>query len=306
MHYKDILNAVWFVQNSPKQNEFYTTWWNQILTWISLLNIFYFLFAFLSGKFTKNSEIKFSKDSHFKKFWSILYRYQPLLALVYVGVCAMRSIFPRMDGDRTCLDDHWIASVMIGRSGATLAELCYCAQLCLATICISGRTALANDLIIANVIAQSCCWFTVLTKDNRGHTVEESIWCLTGVLLTYFCYSTYKKQQKNNNYLLFSRDAGAFIRSCLLVGPVYVLFMCTIDVPMYYKRYLTDLDKGTIFLSFFEGFQEIQKCRVVTKLDSYWITEMPWMSLYFSFAVWSSLWLAQAKLIKSDVVSKNI
>ena len=33
-------------------------------------------------------------------------------------------------------------------------------------------------------------------------------------------------------------------------------------------------------------------CRFHSQPD--WIPEMPWMSLYFSFAVWSSIWMAQA------------
>jgi hypothetical protein len=31
-------------------------------------------------------------------------------------------------------------------------------------------------------------------------------------------------------------------------------------------------------------------------MDIIWMPEMPWMTLYFTFAVWSSMWLAYADI----------
>ena len=42
--------------------------------------------------------------------------------------CAFRSIFPRADVQRICLFDTWLSSVLIGRSVATIAELCFAIQ----------------------------------------------------------------------------------------------------------------------------------------------------------------------------------
>ncbi len=55
---------------------------------------------------------------------------EPLLLLcaVYVLVCAFRSAMPRADVQRICLFDTWLSSVMVGRSVATVAELCFAAQ----------------------------------------------------------------------------------------------------------------------------------------------------------------------------------
>lgn len=34
----------------------------------------------------------------------------------------------------------------------------------------------------------------------------------------------------------------------------------------------------------------------ISKSDKLWVEEMPWMTGYFTLAVWLSLWLAQANI----------
>jgi hypothetical protein len=71
---------------------------------------------------------------------------------------------------------------------------------------------------------------------------------------------------------------------------------------MYVNRHLTDQAANATFLTFEQGWRQIQQCVHVSQKDAYWIQEMPWMSMYFSFAVWSSLWLAHANLQLSEHV----
>src|SRR5262249_35552750 len=47
-----------------------------------------------------------------------------LLCAAYVFGCAFRSFLPRADVQRICLFDTWLSSVTIGRSVATVAEVC--------------------------------------------------------------------------------------------------------------------------------------------------------------------------------------
>src|SRR5215468_6620614 len=51
-----------------------------------------------------------------------------LLCAAYVFGCAFRSLLPRADVQRICLFDTWLSSVVIGRSVATVAEVCFAAQ----------------------------------------------------------------------------------------------------------------------------------------------------------------------------------
>jgi hypothetical protein len=50
------------------------------------------------------------------------------LSAAYVFGCAFRSVLPRADIQRICLFDTWLSSVTVGRSVATVAEICFVAQ----------------------------------------------------------------------------------------------------------------------------------------------------------------------------------
>src|SRR3954465_117529 len=51
-----------------------------------------------------------------------------LLCAAYVFGCAFRSVLPRADVQRISLFDTWLSSVVVGRSVATVAEICFVAQ----------------------------------------------------------------------------------------------------------------------------------------------------------------------------------
>jgi len=69
----------------------------------------------------------------------------------------------------------------------------------------------------------------------------------------------------------------------------YVVFMGTIDVPMYFRRWQADVLSGKDYLA---------TRWIVTHDIAPWRDEIAWMSLYFSMAVWSSLALAGFGLVK--------
>ena len=50
------------------------------------------------------------------------------LCAAYVFGCAFRSFLPRADVQRICLFDTWLSSVVVGRTVATVAEVCFVAQ----------------------------------------------------------------------------------------------------------------------------------------------------------------------------------
>lgn len=74
-------------------------------------------------------------------------------------------------------------------------------------------------------------------------------------------------------------------------GIIYVAFMFFVDVPMYWNRYQLDTAEGKIYSTLAGGFKDTFECKIVSQDDAFWIEEMPWMSAYFTFAVWFSLWL---------------
>src|ERR1700749_3444127 len=107
-----------------------------------------------------------------------------LLCAGYVFGCAFRSILPRADVQRICLFDTWLSSVMVGRSVATVAELCFAAQWAvilhqLGTITGSDTVLIAAWLILPLIVVAECCsWYAVLTTNYLLNAIENSIWAV--------------------------------------------------------------------------------------------------------------------------------
>lgn len=218
-------------------------------------------------------------------------RRQLLLSLLFVLGCAFRSFLPRAEGQRICLYDSAISSAMWGRWVATVAELCMVTQWALVLAHYAKgtrlRVARAVSLVVVPLIAVAECfsWYTTLTTNFIGSVIEESTWALTGTLLV-IGFAT-----------VWSRTRGLrrrFVSTTLLLQTAYVIFMCTVDVPMYWSRWTTDQGRGKHYLTLAEGWQDCRRRRVVTRLWDDWKDEMPWMTLYFSAGVWVSIALSRA------------
>lgn len=220
-------------------------------------------------------------------------RRQLLLSAVYVFGCAFRSILPRADVQRIGLFDSWASSVLVGRSVATIAELCFVAQWALVLHKMACDAECRRGVVIAwllvplIVIAELCSWSAVLTTSYLGNAVEESIWALTALLGIVALLA------------LWSRCAVAhrpFLATAILLGVAYVTFMCTVDVPMYVSRWLADEANGREYLSLGQGLSDVWSRCIVTLDWEEWYTEIPWMSFYFSVGVWCSIALVHAPL----------
>jgi hypothetical protein len=216
-------------------------------------------------------------------------RRQLLLSAVYVLGCGFRAVLPRADVQRISLDDSWLSSVMVGRSVATVAELCFMAQWGLLLHTAARDVGLRSGVVIARLlvpliaVAELCSWYAVLTTSYLGNVLEESIWALSASLLVASCLA------------LWPRCCAArrrFLAAALVLGVAYVAFMCTTDIPMYLTRWLADEANGRQYLALGQGLEDVWSRRNVTFAWSEWRTEVPWMSLYFSVAVWWSIALA--------------
>ena len=214
-----------------------------------------------------------------------------LLCAAYVFGCAFRSAFPVYDVQRVCLFDSWLSSVIIGRSVATVAELCFVAQWALllrelarATGSVVGKTTWVVLLPLI-AIAETCSWYSVLTTSNLGHVAEETIWGLSAAMLVV-------------SLIAIRPRCDAVLRPLLAVwcaaAVVYVGFMFLVDVPMYWSRWLVDEASGRRYLSIAQGMLDVSGRRVVSHRWEDWKNEVTWMSLYFSAAVWLSIALVHA------------
>ncbi len=211
---------------------------------------------------------------------------QLLLCAAYVFGCAFRSALPRADVQRICLFDTWLSSVLVGRSVATVAELCFAAQWVLVLQQLGEATGAVTALNAARVvmplilIAECVSWYAVLTRNNMLHGVENSLWAVAFAAVGIgFCR------------LLVEFDGLA--RGILIVAIIgiagYLAFLITVDVPMYFARWRAKVSDGSQRLRPLEGLRDVSTRWVVTHDLAAWREEILWMSLYFSAGVWASL-----------------
>jgi hypothetical protein len=209
-----------------------------------------------------------------------------LLCAAYVFGCAFRSFLPRADVQRICLFDTWLSSVVIGRSVATVAELCFAAQWAiilhpLGTMTGADTTLNAAWVIVPLILIAECfSWYAVLTTNYLGNAIENSIWALAFFVVgAGICR------------LLPEFDGP--VRVVLVIAIIsiagYLAFLMTIDIPMYLRRWRAEVAAGGKLLRPFEGFHDVSTRWVVTHDLAQWKGEIAWMSLYFSMAVWASL-----------------
>src|SRR5580692_10291150 len=168
---------------------------------------------------------------------------EPLLLLcaIYVLGCAFRSVLPRADVQRICLFDTWLSSVMVGRSVATVAELCFAAQWAivlreLGKFTHSDTTKnIANAIVPLIALAECCSWYAVISTNFLGNVLENSIWTVTFVLVGVALLRL---------LLNFRGPVRVVIAAAALGAACYVAFMISVDLPMYFARWQTDLADG--------------------------------------------------------------
>jgi hypothetical protein len=220
-----------------------------------------------------------------------LRRVQLLLSAGYVLGCAYRSALPVFDVQRFVLFDTWFSSVIVGRSVATFAELCFAAQWAILLNQVSRATGSGVGRVTSLVmvpliaIAEVFSWYSVLTTSNLGHVIEESLWGLSAALLVLSLVWIWPR-------------ASAAMRPVLaawaIAGIAYVAFMFLVDVPMYWSRWLADEASGRSYLSLAQGVLDASGRWTVSHRWQDWQSEVAWMSLYFSVAVWLSIALIHA------------
>jgi len=215
---------------------------------------------------------------------------------VYTLVCAFRAFMPRIDLERICLVDSGLSTVFIGRSVTTVAEILFMVQ-CAILLNEAARglgnrfsVTVSQLLVPLIVIAEICSWYAMLTTNYLGSVIEESIWTLCAILLVS-CFIFLRSS--------VSRHHRKYLTSMILFGAGFIVFMITVDVPMYWVRWQEDSAAGIQYFTAMPGLVDsIQRCNINTDI-TVWRDEIPWMTLYFSVAVWASISMPHAPYYKT-------
>ena len=209
----------------------------------------------------------------------------------YVEYSEVASFWAVYDVQRQVLLDSWMSSVIVGRSVATVAELCFAAQWALllrsvAQSCNSrGIVRVSYWIVPMILVAETCSWYAVLTTSNLGHVIEESLWGFSAAMLVASLVYLWPRADRALRPLLLVAS---------VLGLAYVFYMLHIDVPMYWSRWVQDEGQGRQYLGLMQGAIDASSRWVVSHRWEDWKSEVIWMSLYFSVAVWLSIGLMHA------------
>jgi hypothetical protein len=218
-------------------------------------------------------------------------RWLLILCAGYVLGCAYRSAFPVYDVQRLCIVDSWMSSVIVGRSVATIAELCFVAQwaLLLRELSLTAESAMgkftSSAMVPLIVVAETFSWYSVLSTSNLGHVVEETLWGVSAALFVASLVTIWPR---------CTQTVKPFLAACAITGAAYVAYMFAVDVPMYWTRWVSDEASGRLYFSVMHGIADASSRWVVSHQWQDWQSEIAWMSLYFSVAVWFSIALIHA------------
>ncbi len=265
----------WLIWSNPV-----TLWWIFLVS-VSFTNILALLWTF---RYLQNKGQLSLRSATRKLVW---------LSTIYVFCCAFRSILPRADVQKICLFDTWLSSVLLGRTVATIAEVSFVCQWAIILNRLStqfgSKIARSISLAIVPVIITAECfsWYAVISTHYFGNMVEESLWGITYFLIAISLLVLRMK---------FNRPTKLAVTFAIVGSLIYVLFMATVDVPMYFNRWQSDLSSRKLYFGFVDGIHELATQWVVTHDIQLWRDEIPWMSLYFSIAVWTSIALCYVPL----------
>src|SRR5215831_13157998 len=211
---------------------------------------------------------------------------QLLLSGLFVAACAFRSILPRVDLERFCLWDSPFSSVFVGRTVATIAELCFASQCVLLLFKLSHSSgassihAIGVTVLPIILIAELACWFAVVTLNHIGHAIEELLWSIMVALVAA-------------GLVIYSQQAGGGLPLWVVIGLIAcagtTALIMFVDIPLYIARWRTGKRAGLRYLRIRDGLKDACLRRQVTHASEDWRNEVLWMSLYFSAGVWVSL-----------------
>jgi hypothetical protein len=242
-------------------------WWI-ILSTISVLNIV--VWIYLVGLIRRTAD-----RSAVMMAW---------LSGAYVFVCAFRSFLPRIDVERIVLVNSWFSNVFLGRSLATIAELCFIIQWFIFLRYVLAEAGFSKlrkwmGLVVGLIaVAEVFSWYAVLNGNYWGSMVEETLWMISfaiiGMILSWVSLNL--------------TGITSYIGKISLVGVVgYLAFMIFFDIPSYFIRSQTT---ATIpYHGLLSNLLLVASTRMVSLDIGHWSYEMIWMSLYFTIAVWASL-----------------
>lgn len=250
-----------------------------------------------------------------------------LLAAPMVLGCAFRAIFPNLYLERATWYASPICSILLTRViVATLAEVCWVAQIASALLFVAGgleqaspspgsaanqaRGGAGGSLSLSAVaravatlmVACVCCAelasdFGTVTTNGLGFLIEESLWGVAfAIMLPVAFHLAYRLRRVRWDVAASPGCCNACVFAFLasILGSVYVVWQWTFHVPQEYRMWRQQLEDGAVFYHLWPGVWNALTQRSQTREYEVWGSSLVWLTGYFTFGVWSSIALACA------------
>jgi len=122
------------------------------------------------------------------------------------------------------------------------------------------------------------CWYSVLSLNHIGHAIEESLWALLMMILSAAFGAA---------ALTTGGSLRLMLIAAFLIYGVGAALTMSFDVRMYVRRWRQHA--AGVRMPLRMGLRDSQRRRHPTLAWEVWREEVPWMTLYFSIGVWTSL-----------------
>jgi len=183
-------------------------------------------------------------------------------ASTFTGNASARGVGLRNTPRSSDLDGDGVSDgVVIGRSVATVAEICFAAQWAiilyqLGTMTGADTTLNAAWVIVPLILIAECfSWYAVLTTHYLGNAIENSIWAVGFFVVAIGLCRLWPE---------FDGPVRVVLAIAISGIAAYLAFLMTIDVPMYLSRWRASVADGSKRLRPLEGFRDVSTRWVVT------------------------------------------
>ena len=225
------------------------------------------------------------------------------LCVPFVLVCAFRGFFPNVYLYRYVFVDTALSSILLHRTLASIAEVCWMGQVALALSRVIVELKLSRAvklmpriMVVFICIAEVCSFTGTITKNSFFFMCEEGLWVVSGWMIAPLTFSLLYTVCKAKPQSPKGVSSGEwFIRILSVCYIVYCPWGVIADVPANYHRWRQEVGQSpSPWFTVGNGIADALNTRNVTHSIDDWGPYLLWMTSYFTLGVWSSLALSMA------------
>jgi hypothetical protein len=150
-------------------------------------------------------------------------------------------------------------------------------------------------MVLLAVTGEAFSYLGVFTTNCFFEVLEASCWMILMSIGAVCGFHLWLRLRRRPGCKAAKRFTGIMA----FVGITYSPYMVLLNIPMYYQRWKGDQAHHKQYVPIMEGIRDAAMHRFPTSEWSAWENDWCWMLFYFSFAVWSSIFLIYAPRVET-------